>query len=286
MSMLLLSLLFVVSKSAVPAQYGPYGKTGCTHKEITIGGFVAGGSQNAVLAYPTKAINDGTTLPFVAFAHGMTAGGNKVWSSYGTVIEEVCSYGYIIVAAQSCSELYCQRFYEDVITTIKTCSSKKGDLDKALGYADFRKIGVYGHSMGGAATVHVSDQTNLNIVASAPLHPSVVDDSDKSESRNVACPTLWFTGSSDTTVPPNGVYTGWTQDKTLPKVFAEIKGATHNNHVNNEGPYVAKFFDCLIKGESAACNYFKPGLNYICSGGMSMTRCYVNGTVGIDSELK
>ena len=110
--------------------------------------------------------------------------------------------------------------------------------------------------MGGAATVHVSDQTDLNIKASAPLHPSVVDDEDKSESSKVACPSLWFTGNDDTTVPPNGVYTGWTEDKTLPKIFAEIKGATHINHVNNEGPYVAKFFDCLIKKDNQACGYF------------------------------
>eukprot|EP00483_Globobulimina_turgida_P011988 UN12010 len=136
--------------------------------------------------------------------------------------------------------------------------------------------------MGGAATVHVSDQKTLNIVASAPLHPSVADDKDKSESRNVACPALWFTGSSDVIVPPNGVYNGWLQDPKLPKVFAEIKGSTHNNHVNNEGPYVAQFFDCLIKKSATACNYFKPGNpSYICTGGMAMSRCYVNGTVGV-----
>ncbi len=72
----------------------------------------------------------------------MTAGGNKVWPDYGTVMAEVCSYGYIIVAAQSCPEAYCQKFYQDVITTIKTCASKKGTLDPALAYADFSKISI------------------------------------------------------------------------------------------------------------------------------------------------
>ena len=77
----------------------------------------------------------------------MTAGGNKVWPDYGELIEKVCSSGYIIGAPQSCPDLYCQNFYKDVITTITTMSSKKGTLDPVLEYADFSKIGVYGHSM-------------------------------------------------------------------------------------------------------------------------------------------
>eukprot|EP01084_Bolivina_argentea_P035566 65956_1 len=153
-------------------------------------------------------------------------------------------------------------------------SSKGSKLDPALEYADFSSIGVYGHSMGGAATVHVSDQKDLHITASAPLHPSVVDDTDHSESADVACPSLWFTGNDDTTVPPNGVYTNWQKDKVLPKIFAEIKGATHTNHVDNEGPYVAEYFDCHIKKSSTACTYFYEtgNKNNICTGGMAMTR--------------
>ena len=47
----------------------------------------------------------------------------------------------------SCREFYCQTFYQDVITTIKTSKSKGKELTTALGIADCDKTGVYGHSM-------------------------------------------------------------------------------------------------------------------------------------------
>eukprot|EP01084_Bolivina_argentea_P279632 478082_1 len=181
MSLLLLSALFAICKSETPQTWGQYGEYPCAHKSIKIGGYVAGGSQDAFLVYPTVAIQNKTTLPFVAFAHGMTAGGQETYAAYVNVLQFVCSRGYIIAAPQSCLKLYCQKFYDDVITTITTMSTKKGQLDPALEYADFSNIAVYGHSMGGAATVHVSDSNNLNITCSAPMHPSVDADSDTNE---------------------------------------------------------------------------------------------------------
>eukprot|EP00486_Rosalina_sp_Unknown_P001945 CAMPEP_0201577090 /NCGR_PEP_ID=MMETSP0190_2-20130828/23292_1 /ASSEMBLY_ACC=CAM_ASM_000263 /TAXON_ID=37353 /ORGANISM="Rosalina sp." /LENGTH=119 /DNA_ID=CAMNT_0048008723 /DNA_START=282 /DNA_END=637 /DNA_ORIENTATION=- len=118
-------------------------------------------------------------------------------------------------------------------------STKRGKMDPSLDYADFSKIGVYGHSMGGAATVHVSDRDDLNITCSVGMHPSVSDDSDKNESKDVVVPMIWFTGSSDTTVPPNGVLKGFNADTIKPKIFAEIKGATHTSPIEMEATYIA-----------------------------------------------
>eukprot|EP01084_Bolivina_argentea_P256826 432568_1 len=284
---LMVFLLLIVTKAAVPPPYGKYGKNGCTHKTVQVGGYVAGGYQTAILMYPTQAINDKTTLPFLAFAHGMTCGGpetyNCSYSSYPLFWAEMCSYGYIIAAPMSCPNNYCQSFYKDVITTITTMSSKKTAIDPALQYADFSKIGVYGHSMGGAATVHVANNKSINLIAAAPMHPSVTADSDKHESANVIVPSIWFTGSADTNVPPQGVYNGYMQDPVLPKIFVETKGATHNSNTENEAPYVANWFDCMIKGDSNACSYFftKNGANNVCTGGMPMTRCIVNGSLPI-----
>ena len=41
--------------------------------------------------------------------------------------------------------------------------------------------------MGGAATVHVSDEKTLGIVASVGLHPSCWADIDDAESKDVVC---------------------------------------------------------------------------------------------------
>eukprot|EP01083_Nonionella_stella_P296749 1007999_1 len=249
MHLLFVAIIFTICKSDTPPTWGEYGEYPCTEKIIEVGGYVAGGSQKAVLLYPTAAIKAKTTLPFIAFAHGMTAGGSETYAAYVNVMQFVCSRGYIIGAPESCPNLYCQRFYDDVITTITTMSTKKGALDPALDYADFSKIAVYGHSMGGAATVHVSDNKDLNITCSAPMHPSVTVDSDHSESKDVAVPTLWFTGSADTTVPPSGVYTGYKQDTIVPKIFAEITGGSHISPIEMEATYIGEYFNRMIKGD-------------------------------------
>merc|ERR1712032_116438 len=81
--------------------------------------------------------------------------------------------------------------------------------------------------MGGAATVHVSDQRNLGTVASVGLHPSCWADLDTAESKDAKVPMLWFTGSEDDLVPPSGVWNNFNKDPIKPKVCAEIKGANH-----------------------------------------------------------
>eukprot|EP00483_Globobulimina_turgida_P007967 UN07983 len=136
--------------------------------------------------------------------------------------------------------------------------------------------------MGGGATVHVSDNQNIGLVASVALHPAVVDDSDKSESKNVKVPMLWFTGSSDDIVPPSGVWKGFDDDPIEPKICAEIKGATHFDPCdigkNDEDAYVAMFFNCWIKGDESACEYFySRGNKNICTGGPTMTKCQLVG---------
>ena len=131
-------------------------------------------------------------------------------------------------------------------STFTTLSAKQGAIDPALEFADFSKTAVYGHSMGGAATVHVSDFDGLNLTCAAPMHPSVVDDSDHDESKNVRVPALWFTGSDDSTVPPSGVYAGYQHDSVTPKIYAEIAGASHTSAMEMEATYIAQYFDCMI----------------------------------------
>ena len=65
-----LSIVF----SAQPPRYGPYGEDGCTWVKVDIGDLKSGGSQQGDIMWPTKALETNTTLPFLAFAHGMTEG--------------------------------------------------------------------------------------------------------------------------------------------------------------------------------------------------------------------
>eukprot|EP01083_Nonionella_stella_P214424 772637_1 len=93
----ILYILLNIANANLPPQYGKYGKNGCTHKVVEVGGYVSGGSQSAVLMWPISAINNKTTLPFLSFAHGMTCGGPRTYNcSYGypQLWAEICSYGY------------------------------------------------------------------------------------------------------------------------------------------------------------------------------------------------
>eukprot|EP01084_Bolivina_argentea_P098749 177478_1 len=274
--LLVLLSLYDFGLSDFPPRWGKWGEYPCQNKSVRIGGYVAGGSQNAVLLYPKSAIANGTILPFVAFAHGMSAGGDRTYPAYMNVLQEVCSYGYIIGAPQSCQVEYCEKFYEDVITTVVTMSTKGADIDPALQFADFSKIAVYGHSMGGAATVHVSDSDNINLTCSAPMHPGLAQETNQSESLDIIVPSLWFCGEEDVLVTPSEVYNGFKQDMITPKIFADITDATHTSDMDNEAPYIGQWFDCNIRNDQNACDYFfKTGPNNICTGGFGMTHCYI-----------
>eukprot|EP01084_Bolivina_argentea_P116782 207435_1 len=275
MSLILTVILFTLCKADPPPRWGKYGEYPCTNKSVYVGGYVAEGSQNAILLYPTVAIANKTTLPFIAFAHGMTTGGNLLYPAYENVLQEVCSYGYIIGAPQSCGKAYCQKFYQDVITTIKTLSTKKEAIDPSLAFADFDKIAVYGHSMGGAATVHVADSVDLNLTCAAPMHPALAQERNQSTSMEIGIPSLWFTGEQDTTVTPSIVYNGFKQDLMLPKIYADLTDASHTNMIDDEAPYIAQYFDCYIREDKDACAYFFDLTyeNNICTGGFDMTQC-------------
>merc|ERR1712087_879685 len=110
-----------------------------------------------------------------------------------------------------------------------TMAAKKGAIDPALSFADFSKTAVYGHSMGGAATVHVSDSADLNLTCSAPMHPALAQETNQDESLDMVIPSLWFTGEEDTTVTPSIVYNGFKQDEVLTKIYADFTGASHTN---------------------------------------------------------
>merc|ERR1719242_1234948 len=147
---LLISTLFVISLSSQPSRYGPYGKDSCTVEQIYIGNMVDNGSEYAFIVYPTEALSSNTILPYVTFAHGAEAGGNGtkgVYGSYGSLLQSVCSYGYVIVAPEACLGL-CTSFYQDVIRTINTVKTKNSALSKGLSIANFSKTGLFGHSTG------------------------------------------------------------------------------------------------------------------------------------------
>merc|ERR1712228_491641 len=241
-------------------------------------------TEYAFLVYPTEALSKNTMLPYLTFAHGAEAGGNGtkgVYGSYGSLLQSVCSYGYVIVAPEACLGL-CTSFYQDVMRTIMTVKSKKDALSKGLSIANFTKSGLFGHSMGGITTLNLADNATL-----LGLTTGVVMHGDNNESVNdaVEIPLFFLTGSDDSIINPEFVFESFQDVSVEPKVFAEIEGANHfepcTDNPDREAAYIALWFDCWLKDNSTACGeYFfdSSSKNNICSGGPRMTSCVVNGT--------
>eukprot|EP00483_Globobulimina_turgida_P007186 UN07200 len=156
-------------------------------------------------------------------------------------------------------------------------SAKTTAIDPALQYADFTKTAVYGHSMGGAATVHVSDSENLNLTCSVAMHPSLAQEQNQNTSMDVVIPMRWFIGEEDNSVTPSIVYNGFKQDEIVAKIYADLTQASHMSMIDGEAKYIGPYFDCMIKGDTDACSYFflENGANNICTGGFQMTQCLI-----------
>eukprot|EP01084_Bolivina_argentea_P279636 478086_1 len=277
-----IALIIVGVFAKSPPLYGPIQ---CEITKINLGNLVAGCNQHAYLMYPKNYAKDKIMYPFLAFGHGMIAGGDVTDFDYQQLWKSTCSRGYIIAGPMSCCIEWCENFYQDIITTINDCKTKGKQLHPSLEYANFTEIGVYGHSMGGAMTVHTVGTPGLNIVAAVALHPALwVDKNATDASKEVKVPMIWFTGNNDLQVPAPTVHAFYNDDPTTPKIFAELTGVDHFDCTtigrNLEDPYVGEFMNCMIKDNSTSCEYFfgNDKNQNICSGGPKMTKCQVNGT--------
>merc|ERR1712217_564206 len=106
-----------------------------------------GGPNAGVVVYAVPK-TAGEKFPFISFAHGTTSGGAKTFTGYTADLEMVASYGFVIVAPESCPEIECASGYcSDQQQTIRACAADPS-LHSALASADFSTVGVYGNSMG------------------------------------------------------------------------------------------------------------------------------------------
>lgn len=242
--------------------------------EVHIGGLKCDNIQTGTVYYP-KGVNGSKTFPLLSFAHGWTEGGSFVRTNYKSVLEELAEAGYIVIAEHSGLELLCYDAEKHdqlrAIEYIKN-SSKYSPL------VDWKsKVGVYGHSMGGAASgLNAADAAAVrkyNLGAAVCLHPA-----QGGQGAKTALPTFYFTGSADSIVPPGGVSAMYGKAKP-PKVFAEIKGANHFECQtvedgipcpHRETPYVIHWFDCYIKNVAKACD----AAYAVCTDGkLPITKC-------------
>ena len=251
-----------------------------TMKKINVdGGWdpTCGGPPTALVYSPDAA----GKFPLLSFAHGMTAGGNKVDRSYSKLLREVAGAGYVIIATQDAPDAFCANMYKDQLKSI--------DIGKRFRNVDVSKgFGIFGHSMGGQSTFN-SAGSKRDIRAAVALHPATFGGSTPK------VPILYGTGSSDrmTGCSPRsvkGLYDRTSlSNMNRPgiynrgKVFANIRGAGHTepNFGSKWNRFVIAMFDCHIKRNPSSCGViYGRGRDSLCHGSLNMVQCITAGGDG------
>ena len=258
-------------KSCSPSAIGPFAVSSGNY---SLGGYNCGKQEPTTgIWYPTD-LAKGSPFPVASFAHGI--GGGLV----ADLVTAVASMGFVVVAPAT-SKGACTSEAEDQLHALAG-SRANPSLHPALAHVDWNRAAVFGHSMGGFAT---------SMAAAAPLGPAnnvkaavlshgavgAVNETCSPETCPSGCgvsgfpmpsvgrcvrapspgtpaiqvPTLFTTGSADTTVRPNHVYAAFKACPARPKVFVELSGQGHTT--KGEQGFDAHFLACHAAGVQSSC---------------------------------
>ena len=199
---------------------------------------------------------------------------------YAADMSAVAEYGFIVVAPQSCPVKDCgARFADDLLATLAACKANGVGLHPGLARADFSRTAVYGHSMGGMATVRAAAASGYNLKAAVAQHPCIDPTAGQPASAvEINMPILYVTGLLDTICPL--VYTTEFYEVTPEKPRVAISWNTVtlmdpvNGFPNKELDPTGRFLACHVRGEH--CD--TAGTDFCAHAGADV--CVYNGAFG------
>ena len=284
------------------AAVGPYAVS--SGRIAYVPGLIEGEPYSAEIFYPTAALDvaanassasvahsQGTALagekanstlpgaslwPITVFAHG-TGGGYL--TTYQTNMKTLASYGFIVLAPMSCPLKECYSSYSyDQLATAVSARNMGASLHPALAYADFTKVGVYGHSMGAMATMlSAAYASKYNIVAAAAQHPCV---DEGTIPGSIQVPIMYTSATGDS-ICAHTFADNFYAATPGRKVLWELQGSSHFEPCDGQGQLrecepVARFLACEIRGESCDLVYGSDG-QAICNAA-GLAKCLVSGS--------
>lgn len=247
------------------------------HEDVTVGGYQCGNNHNARVYYPAPSDDK---VPIISFAHGYNAGKTDAYTDYGAMLTDIAAAGYVVIVSESSAYPFeCPSEWKDQMASIVWARTSK-----FASKIDFTKAGIIGHSMGGGATYHLagiaSAVKDLSIGAAVALHPEITCPLPIQPVTNPLVPILFGSGSEDYVVFPSCVKSEYDKVTGVPKAFAEVAGAAHDEPMNDPWgkrrltPYAIAMFDCHLKGDTSQCSkVYGKGAGSLCSGAVSMTKC-------------
>lgn len=254
---------------ALLTQEGPYEVDSVTYR---LSGIVDKSNSKAVFVFPKQILASDAPpqkFPLIVFLHGFLAGDFLTYGTYRTMLQTVASFGFIVIAPQSCS-LGCpgifrwSTYYVEQLKLIQWVSATKGgssqpqDTEGILQFVDHDVgYGVFGHSAGAQATARTlnnvtqslkSSNTVYDIRAGLLLHPDPTE-----KTLEISVPMAAFTGSKDrccgesTTKALYNIATG-------SRAYANLIGARHGEPTqlgsNDMSIYIVAWFKIFLSQSS------------------------------------
>ncbi|MBU6412060.1 MAG: dienelactone hydrolase family protein [Planctomycetes bacterium] len=162
--------------------------------------------------------------PILTFGHGFF----QTVSTYQSMLAHLATHGYTVIATTSEGGLFPN--HSNFAADIRTCITHLETQHATSGSFVFQRlapdrVGVFGHSMGGGATI-LATAADARVDAAATLAAADTNPSSIAAAANVSVPVLLISGSSDTIVPPAQNQSHYNAARA-PKSYPLIAGGFH-----------------------------------------------------------
>ena len=275
----LLCCLLLIKRISQACGFPPpsFGEFSTMTKSIVIPGLQQG-SNYGYAVWPQNA-SAGQQFPLISFSHGDFGGGPFIWV-YTTLLEQIASFGFVVIAHASCFPTCDNAQYLDQLRVLDWASQMNSagnaTTHPVLRWVDFTVgFGVSGHSTGGRATFQSGVvATKHRIRAGVAINP---DPKVDSASNVTECAIAVFTGTNDSLEPKGSALADFLA-LPRPKVYANMTGESHITPISSHpkwGPYAAAWFKVYINGDRGRFYnlIFGEDSESLCGGGYPMTDC-------------
>ena len=255
------ALLAVAAVLPEPSAMGEHSTDNIT---FYLGGFKGPGVQDAYLVFPSDLVQSSQegSLPLVAFSHGaFKKTSNDTGHDYNAILRHVASHGIVVAAYNTCLFECNYRIYsEDQLHLISALHTNTA-LHPILPKVNFSAVALMGHSMGGGTTITNAGSGFPGLLAALAIHPAT-GGSWGGDGAAVKIPTFFMCGQADEAVHCPSVKDQYQKTPAgIPKVFAELKGATHLE-IQKPLPggrwdyYIVQYLLCVFGGGGAGTSCF------------------------------
>merc|ERR1719446_968568 len=235
----------------------------------SLGGFLCGQQEPTCNIYYPSDLSKGP-FPIATFGHGM--GGQIITD----LVESVASLGFVVVAPATSGGRCDDKHWKDMLHALLG-SKAKVSLHPALKHVDWNRTAIFGHSMGGYATLLAASEAvkkpeQYHLKAAVASHGYI---GDPSPAAGITVPTMFTTGEED---HAQHLKAQFDLCKGHPKILAQVQGAQHMEPESpgRLNPFDAHFLGCHVAGLEASCNkVYGNGADTLCRAN-TMTTCQID----------